>query len=380
MDQVDVLVVGAGVVGLAAARALASRGRDVIVAEAAPRYGSGVSSRSSEVVHAGLYYEPGSLKARLCVQGRELLYAYCRERGVAHARCGKLVVATRPQDEGRLEAIRARAHACGADAAEPLAMLTAAQARALEPELQCSAALLSPRSGIVDSHGLMTALLADTEAAGGLLACASRIEGAEPAPGGWRIAIGADDTRSLLQARWIVNAAGLDAQAVARSITGFPDSSIPQRHLAKGHYFDLAGKAPFARLIYPTPVGGGLGVHLTLDLGGGARFGPDVQWLDAVGAETPAAALDHAVDPARAAAFYAEVRRYWPRLPDSALQPAYAGIRPKLAGAGAAAADFRIDGPATHGVDGLVHLFGIESPGLTSALAIGEVVAALVCD
>jgi len=380
VDQVDVLVVGAGVVGLAAARALASRGRDVIVAEAAPRYGSGVSSRSSEVVHAGLYYEPGSLKARLCVQGRELLYAYCRERGVAHARCGKLVVATRPQDEGRLEAIRARAHACGADAAEPLAMLTAAQARALEPELQCSAALLSPRSGIVDSHGLMTALLADTEAAGGLLACASRIEGAEPAPGGWRIAIGADDTRSLLQARWIVNAAGLDAQAVARSITGFPDSSIPQRHLAKGHYFDLAGKAPFARLIYPTPVGGGLGVHLTLDLGGGARFGPDVQWLDAVGAETPAAALDHAVDPARAAAFYAEVRRYWPRLPDSALQPAYAGIRPKLAGAGAAAADFRIDGPATHGVDGLVHLFGIESPGLTSALAIGEVVAALVCD
>lgn len=380
MDQVDVLVVGAGVVGLAAARALAMRGRDVLVAEAAPRYGSGVSSRSSEVVHAGLYYEPGSLKARLCVRGRELLYAYCRERGVAHARCGKLVVATRQQDEGRLEAIRTRARACGADAAEPLAMLSAAQARALEPELQCSAALLSPRSGIVDSHGLMTALLADTEAAGGLLACASRIEGAEPAPGGWRIAIGADGTRSLLQARWIVNAAGLDAQAVARSITGFPDSSIPQRHLAKGHYFDLAGKAPFARLIYPTPVDGGLGVHLTLDLGGRARFGPDVQWLDAVGAETPAAALDHAVDPARAAAFYAEVRRYWPRLPDSALQPAYAGIRPKLAGAGAAAADFRIDGPATHGVDGLVHLFGIESPGLTSALAIGEVVAALVCD
>ena len=379
MDRVDVLVVGAGVVGLAAARALALREREVVVAEAAPRYGSGVSSRSSEVVHAGLYYEPGSLKARLCVRGRELLYAYCRDRGVAHARCGKLVVATRPQDEGRLDAIRARARACGAEETEPLALLTAAQARALEPELQCSAALLSPRSGIVDSHGLMTALLADTEAAGGLLACASRVEGAEPVPGGWHVAIGADGARSVLQADWIVNAAGLDAQAVAHTITGFPAASIPARHLAKGHYFDLSGKAPFSRLIYPTPVDGGLGVHLTLDLGGRARFGPDVQWLDAIAADTPGAALDHAVDPARAEAFYAEVRRYWPRLPDGALQPAYAGIRPKLAGAGAAAADFRIDGPATHGVDGLVHLFGIESPGLTSALAIGEVVAALVC-
>ena len=378
MDQVDVLVIGAGVVGLAVARALALAGREVLVAEAEPHYGSGVSARNSEVVHAGLYYPPGSLKARLCVRGRELLYAYCAARGVAHARCGKLIVATRPEDEAKLVAIHERARACGADVPEPLQPLSAAQARSLEPELQCSAALLSPRSGLVDSHGLMTALLGDAEGAGALYARASRIERATRQGSGWQVAGQAEGAPFELQARWIVNAAGLDAQAVARAIEGFPPAATPPRHLAKGHYFALAGRAPFTRLIYPTPVDGGLGVHLTLDLAGQARFGPDVQWLppsDAAGA-----ALDYAVDPARADAFYAEVRRYWPRLPDGALQPAYSGIRPKISGPGEPAADFRIDGPATHGVAGVVQLFGIESPGLTASLAIAEQVAALVDD
>lgn len=378
MDQVDVLVVGAGVVGLAVARALALAGRELVVAEAEAHYGSGVSARNSEVVHAGLYYPPGSLKARLCVRGRELLYAYCAARGVAHARCGKLIVATRPEDEAKLVAIHERARACGADVPEALMPLSAAEARALEPELQCSAALLSPRSGLVDSHGLMTALLGDAEGAGALYARASRIERATRQGSGWRIAGQAEGTPFELHARWIVNAAGLDAQAVACAIEGFPAAAIPPRHLAKGHYFALAGRAPFTRLIYPTPVDGGLGVHLTLDLAGQARFGPDVQWLPA--SDAAGAALDYAVDPARAEAFYAEVRRYWPRLPDGALQPAYSGIRPKISGPGEPAADFRIDGPATHGVAGVVQLFGIESPGLTASLAIAEQVAALVDD
>ncbi len=374
MDRIDALVVGAGVVGLACARALAQAGLEVVVAERQRRIGTGVSSRNSEVVHAGLYYPPGSQKAELCVRGRRLLHDFCASHGVPAQRCGKLVVATREQDAAQLEALAARGRANGV---EGLTMLTRAQAQALEPELQCTAALLSAASGIVDSHAFMTALLGDAEAAGAALALASPMLGAERMPGeaGWRVRVQDGDGEFALQARWIVNAAGLDAQAVATAMLGFPAAQVPPRHLAKGHYFSLAGRAPFSRLIYPTPVDGGLGVHLTLDMGGQARFGPDVQWLDSGAA---ADTLDYAVDGTRALAFQAEVRRYWPRLPDGALQPAYSGIRPKLSGPGAEAADFRIDGPAQHGCAGTVQLFGIESPGLTSALALAERVAAIV--
>ena len=375
MDRVDCLVIGAGVVGLACARALAQRGIELVVTEREKRFGAGISSRNSEVVHAGLYDAPGCLKATLCVRGRRLLYEYCESRGIAHRRCGKLVVATRSQDEDALEAIRERARRNGVD---DLQCLTRAQARALEPELECAAALGSPSSGIVDSHGLMTALLADAESAGAVLALDSRFVGAARHADAWRVRVraGAGETDFDVQARWLVNAAGLDAQAVAAAIDGFAAATIPARHLAKGHYFSLVGRSPFSRLIYPTPVDGGLGIHLTLDLSGQARFGPDVQWLEARAAA--ARDLDYGVDEARAHAFATEVRRYWPRLPDGALLPAYSGIRPKLSRPGDAAADFRIDGPAQHGVAGIVQLFGIESPGLTASMAIGELVAGIV--
>lgn len=382
MDRVEVLVVGAGVVGLALARALARQGHEVVVAEQGTRIGAGVSSRNSEVVHAGLYYEPGSLRAGLCVRGRERLYAFCAEHGVTARRCGKLVVATRDEDEAKLQEIWERGRANGVD---DLAWLTGAQARALEPALTCTAALLSPSSGIVDSHAYMTALLGDAEAAGASLALAGRVVHAEQAPDGWQVRVqtanpGASVAGEVfeLRAQWLVNAAGLDAQAVAAAMKGFPVARIPQRHIAKGHYFALAsagGRAPFSRLIYPTPVDGGLGVHLTLDLNGQARFGPDVQWLSSNAAGD---ALDYAVGAARAEVFYAEVRRYWPALPDGALVPAYSGIRPKISGPGQPQADFLIEGPPEHGVAGVVQLFGIESPGLTASMAIAERVAALV--
>jgi L-2-hydroxyglutarate oxidase LhgO len=376
MDEFDAVVIGAGVLGLACARALAAAGFGVLVLESERRFGMGVSSRSSEVVHAGLYYPPGSLKAGLCLRGKQLLYAYCAARGVAVRRCGKLVLATQAAELSKLQALQAGALACGVD---DLVWLSEAQARAMEPALRCSAALLSPSSGIVDSHGLMLALLGDAEQAGALLACGSRFVGAAPAAGGWQLRVHSDDGNETVElgARWIVNAAGLSAQAVAAAIEGFPASGIPARRLAKGHYFSLAGQAPFSHLIYPLPADGGLGVHLTLDLGGQARFGPDVEWLPEPGAGDE---LNFSVDPARARAFAAEVRRYWPGLPPDALQPAYSGIRPKLSGPGQPAADFRIDGPAQHGCAGLVQLFGIESPGLTSSLAIAERVAALVLE
>ncbi len=373
LDQVDVLVIGAGVVGLACARALALQDLSVVLLEADTRYGSGTSSRNSEVIHAGLYYPPGSLKARLCVRGRELLYAYCAARAVPHRRCGKLLVATSAAESGQLESIHARAQACGVHDLQPLSR---AQALALEPALAVHAALHSPSSGIVDSHALMTALLGDAEAAGALFAVASPFAAAQrsDAGPGWRVETGGAEAFAL-QARWLVNAAGLQAQAVAQAMQGFAPQQLPPRRLAKGHYFTLAGPSPFRHLIYPMPVDGGLGVHLTLDLGGQARFGPDVEWLpDGIGD----AALDYAVDPARQAAFEAQIRHYWPGLPAQALQPAYSGIRPKLSGPGEAAADFRIDGPAQHGCPGVVQLFGIESPGLTASLAIAEQVTALV--
>lgn len=355
MDHVEIAVIGAGVVGLAVARELALRGREVLIIEAAGAIGTGISSRNSEVIHAGLYHPAGSLKARLCVRGKALLYAYCAARGVAHGRCGKLVVATRAADLPRLARIAEQGAANGVD---DLRLLDHAQALALEPALDCAGALLSPSSGIVDSHGLMTALLGDAEHAGATLALASRVSGGVRDGGGWRLRVGDFE----LGARCVVNAAGLFAAELARSL----GCDAPALRFARGHYFALAGRAPFKHLIYPLPVDGGLGVHLTLDLGGQARFGPDVQWLPG----TDPATLDYAVDPALAPAFEAEARGYWPGLPHGALQPAYSGIRPKLTGPGEPAADFRIDV-----APGLVNLFGIESPGLTAALAIAEWVA-----
>lgn len=371
MDRVDAVVVGAGVVGLAVARALGISGLEVVVIDAAPAIGTGLSSRNSEVIHAGLYDRHDSLKARLCVRGKQLLYAYCEARAVAHRRCGKLLVATDAREAARLGSIASRARRNGVD---DLQFLSRHEARELEPELDVMAALWSPSSGIVDSHGLMMALRADAEAHGVGVALASPMIRAERGPGGWRLQTGGDEPFEMAS-DWLVNCAGLQAQRIASMMAGFPHAFIPQRHLAKGHYFSLARRAPFSRLIYPTPVDGGLGVHLTLDLGGQARFGPDVEWLTGSAADEP---LDHAVDANRAGAFEASIRRYWPGLSAGLLQPAYSGIRPKLSGPGEPPADFRIDGPGQHGVAGVVQLFGIESPGLTASMAIAEHVANIV--
>jgi len=365
LDRVEAIVIGAGVVGLAVGRALAMAGREVLVLESERHFGTGTSSRNSEVIHAGIYYPAGSLKARLCVDGRRALYAYCAERGVAHRRLGKLIVATRDSQLDALHSILERARANGV---ENIGLIEAADARRLEPALCCVAALLSQETGIVDSHGLMLALLGDLEAARGSLACASPFARAERSGRGWIVHTGGEAPFTL-GAEVLVNAAGLQAQEVAAQIEPLPAVQIPARHLARGCYFQLAGRAPFARLIYPVPVPGGLGVHLTLDLGGQARFGPDVDWIDAI---------DYSVDARRADSFYAEVREYWPQLPDASLMPAYAGIRPKLSGPGEPAADFVIAGPDAHGVSGLINLFGIESPGLTACLAIGTHVAKLL--
>ena len=364
MDQVDCVVVGAGVVGLAVARALALQGREVMVLEAVNAIGTGTSSRNSEVIHAGIYYAPGSLKATLCVRGRTLLYDYCRERGISHRRCGKLIVATSPEQVAQLQGIAGQALRNGV---ADLVMLSADEARQREPQLVCDAALLSPGTGIVDSHGLMLALLGDLENAGGVLVLNSPLAKAIVGPSVIELHA-ADGTR--LQARTVVNAAGLQAPALAARFAGLDPQHVPTAYYAKGNYFTLATRAPFSHLIYPVPQAAGLGVHLTLDLGGQAKFGPDVQWVD-----NPD---DLAVDPARGDGFYAEVRKYWPGLQDGALLPGYAGIRPKISAPGEPACDFVIQGPRDHGVPGLVNLFGIESPGLTSCLAIGKWVAGLV--
>ncbi|AMM23090.1 NAD(P)/FAD-dependent oxidoreductase [Variovorax sp. PAMC 28711] len=358
MDTFDCAVIGAGVVGLAVARALALQGREVIVLEAESAIGTGTSSRNSEVIHAGIYYPQGSLKARLCVAGKALLYHYLEARALPHRRCGKLIVATSPPQLAELEAIVAKAQRNGVN---DLTLLGRDEALALEPALACMAALHSPSTGIVDSHAFMLSLQGDLENAGGVVALKSGIESARIANG--VIDLMASDGTTL-RCRSVVNAAGLQAPALARSFAGLPPATVPVSHFAKGNYFTLASRAPFSRLIYPVPEAGGLGVHLTLDLGGQAKFGPDVQWV--------ASPDDLVVDPTRGDAFYAEVRRYWPALPDGALQPGYAGIRPKLSGPGEAAQDFMIQGAETHGVPGLINLFGIESPGLTSSLAIAE--------
>jgi len=364
MDEFDCAVIGAGVVGLAVARTLALAGREVIVLEAEGAIGTGTSSRNSEVIHAGIYYPEGSLKALLCVEGKRLLYEYLEQRSLPHRRCGKLIVATTPAQVPELDVIAAKA---AANRVRDLVLLTREQARAMEPQLECVAALHSPSTGIVDSHALMLSLQGDLESAGGMLALKSPVARAQCADSA--IVLVAEDGTAL-RCRSVVNAAGLGAPALARRFEGLPPSAVPPAHFAKGNYFTLTGRAPFSRLIYPVPEAAGLGVHLTLDLGGQAKFGPDVEWVDSPD--------DLMVDPRRGEGFYAEVRRYWPDLPDGALIPGYAGIRPKISGRGEPARDFMIQGPAAHGVPGLVNLFGIESPGLTSSLAIGRHVAALL--
>jgi L-2-hydroxyglutarate oxidase LhgO len=365
MERIDCLVVGAGVVGLAIARALARAGREVIVVESESAIGSGVSSRNSEVIHAGIYYRPGLDKTRLCIDGKAMLYDFCREYGVPHKRCGKLLVAVNEGETGKLAEIKARAETNGV---LDLVWLSGPKARALEPELVAERALLSPSTGIIDSHAFMLALLGDAEQHGAMLALETPVVRGEVDPRGLVIETGGASP-SRIGAGRVINAAGLGTQAVARSISGMPADKVPPLHLAKGNYFSLAARSPFSHLIYPMPAEGGLGVHLTLDLAGRARFGPDVEWIDAI---------DYAVDPKRAETFYAAIRTYWPELPDASLQPDYSGIRPKIARPGGSNTDFVIQTAKDHGVAGLINLFGIESPGLTSSLAIAEWIARLM--
>ena len=355
----QVMVVGAGVVGLAIAREAALKGHDVIVAEAAPAIGTGTSSRNSEVIHAGLYYPSGSKRALHCVRSRRMLYAYCESHGIAHRKLGKLFIVTKKSDIPKLEAIYAQALANGV---ENVTMLDAGAAVRMEPALSCVAAFHSAETGIIDSHRYMLALQGDIEDRGGVLAFNTPVERIARAGAGWRIDFGGPEPGSLTVDA-VVNSASHGAQGLARATEGYPGERVPKLVLAKGNYFGYAGRAPFSRLIYPAPVPGGLGIHVTLDLAGRMRFGPDVEWI---GQE------NYDVDATRAAAFYARIRDYWPGLPDNGLVPDYSGIRPKLTGPSEAAADFMIDGPNEHGVPRLVHLFGIESPGLTSALSLGE--------
>jgi L-2-hydroxyglutarate oxidase LhgO len=364
MDKVDCVVIGAGVIGLAIARKLALSGREVIVLEAAEDIGTVTSSRNSEVIHAGIYYRAGSLMARMCVSGKRALYQYCADHGIPHRNCGKLIVATTPKETEKLQSIRAHAEANGV---LDMQLLPGEAARALEPALNCDAALLSPSTGIIDSHAYMLALRGDAEAAGAAFAFHTPLARAKVAAGRIEIAAGGEAPMTLA-CDLLVNAAGLSAPAVARQIEGMPIELIPCAYLAKGNYFSCSARAPFSHLIYPVPEPGGLGVHLTLDMAGQARFGPDVEWVDSI---------DYAVDPARADRFYPAIRKYWPTLPDGALMPSYSGIRPKIVPPAVATQDFLIQGPGDHGVSGLINLFGIESPGLTSSLAIADHVGEL---
>ena len=362
MHSIDTVIIGAGVVGLALSRECALRGHETLILEAAARFGTGVSARSSEVIHAGIYYPHGSLKARLCVAGRERLYEFCQRRGVGHRRCGKLIVAVSAAQKEELEALAAAASANGVE----LVALSAAAARSIEPELSCAAALYSPYTGIIDSQGLMLALLGEAERHGATLSTGSRVTRVILEGGG--ALLGVNGCEPAVRARRLINCAGIAAPAVAHLMEGLPGAAaLPRSHFARGNYFALAGGAPFRHLIYPVPEPGGLGIHLTLDLAGAARFGPDVEWLERE---------DYAVNASRAAIFVAAIRTWWPRLPHGALAPAYAAIRPRITGPGAALEDFRIEDAAVHGVSGLINLFGIESPGLTASLALASEVAA----
>jgi L-2-hydroxyglutarate oxidase LhgO len=359
MESVDTVVIGAGVVGLAVARALAFAGRDVVVVEAADGIGTETSSRNSEVIHAGIYYPTGSLKAALCIAGKLTLYPYCETHGVPHRRCGKLLVAT---DEKQLETLHAIKRQADANGVTDLRLLSAAEARELEPALHCVAAYLSPSTGIIDSHAFMLALQGDAEAHGAMFAFRSPVLRGALRQRGIELEIGGNEPMHLL-AQAVVNSAGLHAQKIAASISGFPSAHVPPTYYAKGNYYSLTGRPPFSRLVYPMPNEAGLGVHITIDLAGQARFGPDVEWIERI---------DYDVDLRRADSFYAAIREYWPGLKDGQLAPGYAGIRPKIVGPRDKAPDFVISTPQDHGMPGLVHLFGIESPGLTAALAIAE--------
>jgi len=362
VEAVECVVVGAGLIGLAVARALAQAGREVLILEAAGAIGTGISSRNSEVIHAGLYYPPGSLRARLCVAGSQALRAYAARCFLPHAIPGKLVVACGPEEEAILTTLFERGQANGA---EGLRLLSAAEARQLEPDLHCSAALLSPATAIIDSHALMLSLLGEAEAAGAMLARHAPLLSGQAEGGRIRLEVGGAEPMRL-EAASVVLAAGLASPRLGIAL-GLAD--VPPAYLCRGHYFALTKPAPFSRLIYPVPVPGGLGIHFTLDLGGAGRFGPDVEWVETE---------SYDVDPARAVPFAAAIRRYWPALPEEALAPAYAGIRPKITPPGAPAADFRIDGPDRTGRPGVVALYGIESPGLTSCLAIADLVAEML--
>src|ERR1700704_5365787 len=364
MDKVDCVVIGAGVIGLAVARRLTLAGREVVVLEEAEGIGTVTSSRNSEVIHAGIYYPAGSWMERMCVSGKQALYRYCDEHGIPFRNCGKLIVATTPQEAEKLQSIRTHAEANGVG---DMQTLSGDAARALEPALNCDAALLSPSTGIIDSHAYMLALRGDAEAAGAAFAFHTPLQRARAAGGHIELEAGGKAPMTFA-CDLLINAAGLGAAAVARSVEGMPIAMIPVPYLAKGNYFSCSVRAPFSRLIYPVPEPGGLGVHLTLDMAGQARFGPDVEWVDAI---------DYAVDPARAERFYPAIRKYWPTLPDGALMPSYSGIRPKIVPPAVARQDFLMQGPQDHGVAGLINLFGIESPGLTSSLAIADYVGEL---
>jgi L-2-hydroxyglutarate oxidase LhgO len=359
----QILVTGAGVIGLAMARAAARAGHDVIVAEAEGLIGSGTSSRNSEVIHAGIYYPTGSVREKHCARSRRMLYDYCASHGVPHKKVGKFVVACRAEEIPTLEKLYGQATRNGV---ENLHMLAGPDARRMEPALACVAAFHSPETGILDSHRYMLALQGDMEDAGGVLALNTPVERLLRTAAGWEVRFGGKDAGSLVVDA-VVNAAGHGAQKLALATEGYPTERVPRLVLAKGNYFSYGGRSVFSRLIYPVPVPGGLGIHVTLDLAGRMRFGPDVQWVDS---------YDYEVDPARAESFYPAIRTYWPGLPDGTLVPDYSGIRPKLTGPGEPAADFLIDTPADHGVPRLVHLFGIESPGLTCSLSIAEEVVA----
>jgi L-2-hydroxyglutarate oxidase LhgO len=362
MDVTDAVVIGGGVVGLACAVSLARRGMHVLVLESGPSIGTGTSSRNSEVIHAGIHYPQHSLKAQLCVEGRERLYAFCEERGVPYKKIGKIIFARDDAEHGPLDLIAAQAAAAGV---HDLRLLSHREIAALEPELQCSAAILSPSTGIIDSHSLMLALEGELTSRGGQVVCNTHVARAEPSGSHWAIHV-AGENSALLLAQRLVNSAGLAATTVAAAVDGLASSHIPAPAMARGCYFVYSRSVPFQHLIYPVPVPGGLGTHLTLDLAGRARFGPNVEWINKV---------DYRVDPALYAQFLAAARRIWPAIDGDALQPGYSGIRPKVRTAAGIANDFIISGPADHGLDGLVNLFGIDSPGLTASLAIGDTVA-----
>jgi len=364
-ETVECVVVGAGVVGLAAARALALAGREVIVLEQEPGIGAHTSSRNSEVIHAGLYYKKGTLRAKLFPRARDLMYAYCAEHGVPHRRIGKLVVARTADEVAPLRAHMARALEAGV---EDVRWLEATEARALEPNLQCHAAYLSPSSGIVDSHALMLSYRADLEAAGGMVVLRSPVKGGRVMPNGLVLDVGGAEPTTLA-CRLLVNCAGHGAPPLARAIAGIPPQTVPPAYFRRGVYFTATGKPAFGHLIYPVHGKTGLDIHAVVDLAGQVRFGPDNEWVDR---------LDYSVDPARAAHFYPAVRGFWPDLPDGALQPAYAGIRPTISGPGEPPLDYQVRGPDVHGVRGLFNLFGIESPGLTASLGLAEYVAKMV--